>query len=261
MTIFNGTITGISAYTVSGSYAGDSETSTTITFDTTSDQVFLVWGGHVASVVDWGAGNSASNISGAPYHMMLKAVDGGAIGERDNQVMTTALVPPGELVIIKDAIPDHTRVFTYTSSTTAPTPLLPNPFYLADDGDVNTDPPNSITFAGLLNGSYTITEQIAPNTSWLLVEITCTAIKRTTNQPVTPSYSVNLTNKTLVVNLSLDQKVTCTFVNQGSGTAVQLSSFGAKSESGNIGIGLAVIVGFLVLTGSFLVLRKRVGLG
>jgi len=239
LTIFNGTITGMSAYTLSGSYSGDSETSITVTFNTTSDQVFFVWGGHVASVVDWGAGNSASNIPGAPYHMKITKFDGTAIGNRDNQVMTEAFVPSAELVIVKDAIPDHQRVFTYTASTTAPTALSPNPFYLADDGDATTDPPNTITFPGLLDGSYTITEAIAPGTSWLLVEVKCKAIERTTNTPITPTYNVDLYSKTLSLDLTLDEAVTCTFVNQGSTTAVQLSSF---SGSGNIAKPLAWIV-------------------
>lgn len=259
MTIFNGTITGMSAYSLSGSYAGDSDTSITITFDTTSNQVFLVWGGHIASVVDWGATNSASSIPGAPYHMKVTAFDGGAIGNRDNQVMTEALVPPGELVIIKDAIPDHTRVFTYTSTTTAPTSLLPDPFYLADDGNVNTLPSNSITFPGLLDGTYSITESIAPGTSWLLVEVNCTGIKRSTNAAITPITSVNLATNTLTVTLSLDQKVTCTFVNQGGGTAVQLSSFGAKSGSNRLATIVSLFAGLIVAAGGVWVMKTRSG--
>ncbi|MGB9668883.1 MAG: hypothetical protein ACPL0B_00725, partial [Anaerolineales bacterium] len=178
MTIFNGTITNMSGYTLNGLYSDDSETSITITFNTSSNQVFLVWGGHVASVLDWGAGNSASNISGAPYHMKVTKFDGGAIGNRDNQVMTEALVPPGQLTIIKDAIPDYQRVFTFTATTDAPTPLNPNPFYLQDYITDTTSYSNTQTFPGLLDGVYTITEAITPGTSWLLVEVNCTAIKR-----------------------------------------------------------------------------------
>lgn len=247
MTVFNGTITSMSGYTLAGLYSGDSDTSLTITFNTSSDQVFLVWGGHVASVLDWGAGNSASNISGAPYHMKVTKFDGAAIGNRDNQVMTEALVPPAQLVIIKDAIPDYQRVFTYTATTNAPTPLTPNPFYLQDY--ITGTIPNNITFPGLLDGVYTITESIAPGTSWLLVEVNCTAIKRSTGASITPNPNVNLFTKTLSVNLTLDKAVTCTFVNQGGTTAIQLSSFSGNSKSSNSLMWFIFAVAGLVASG------------
>jgi len=68
-TMWGGTITGVSAYAVTGSYAGDSSTSITITFEATATSAVLAWGGHIASRADWGQGNSAVNISGSPYHM------------------------------------------------------------------------------------------------------------------------------------------------------------------------------------------------
>ena len=255
MTIFNGTITGMSGYTVNGPYTGDSDTSITITFNTTSTQVFLVWGGHIASVLDWGAGNSASNISGAPYHMKITKFDERAIGNRDNQVMASALVPPAQLTIIKDAIPDYQRVFTYTATTTAPTPLNPNPFYLQDY--ITGTIPNTITFPGLLDGSYTITESIAPGTSWLLVEVNCTAIKRSTSTPITPVTYVDLDKDTLNVNLTLDEAVTCTFVNQGGMTAVQLSSFSGNSENGFSLIWIILAAAGLVASGLWLIKSRN----
>ncbi len=250
MTIFNGTISSMSGYTLNGDYSGDSRTSLTITFETTADQVFFVWGGHIASVLDWGMGNSASNISGEPYHMYITYLDGASIGNRDNQVSTAALVPPGELTIIKDAIPDYQRVFTYTATADAPTMLTPSPFYLADDNYPTTNPPNTITFPGLLDGTYTITESIAPNTSWLLVDVTCTAISRIPEASITPSYTVDLYAKTLNLDLTLNEKMTCTFVNQGSTSAIQLSSFSGKNNSSSSTLVFGLLAGLgLILTG------------
>jgi hypothetical protein len=70
-TMFNGTITGVSVYTVSGSYSGDSSTQITINFTTTGPTPVLAWSGHIGSQINWGVGNSAGAISGSPYHMRV----------------------------------------------------------------------------------------------------------------------------------------------------------------------------------------------
>jgi hypothetical protein len=63
--------------------------------------VMLLFGGHLAaggdpstgSVRGWGGTNGAADISGGPYHIKLIQVDGSAIGNRDNQIMSSAIVP------------------------------------------------------------------------------------------------------------------------------------------------------------------------
>ena len=80
LTIFHGTFTdatgdvngdATTGYTLTGSYAGDSSTSITFYFRADEKDIVIAWGGHVAAQADWGAGNSAINISGSPYHMRI----------------------------------------------------------------------------------------------------------------------------------------------------------------------------------------------
>ncbi len=84
-----------SPYTVSGTYAGDSSTRITIFFTvgSTANPV-LAWGGHIATQIDWGTGNSAVNISGSPYHMRLIELDG-AGGNQDRSLSAAAVVGLG----------------------------------------------------------------------------------------------------------------------------------------------------------------------
>ena len=63
-TIWDGNLTAVSAYTNPVSYAGDTMTSITLTFIAGDTDVVIAWGGHIASRVDWGFGNSAAAISG-----------------------------------------------------------------------------------------------------------------------------------------------------------------------------------------------------
>ena len=105
---------------VSGSYAGDSETVITISFTVntatcqkapaaTSCDIALWFGAHVSSQLaapsGWGIGNGASNIQGSPYHVALDALDGSAIGQRDNNMQAGAVVPNGTIVIVKQTSP------------------------------------------------------------------------------------------------------------------------------------------------------------
>ncbi|MFN6226782.1 MAG: T9SS type A sorting domain-containing protein [Bacteroidota bacterium] len=64
-----------------------------------ANNVVLAWGGHIASLLDWGVGNSASSIPGSPYHMYVETVvktsDGDVIcnGNMDCQIAADAVTP------------------------------------------------------------------------------------------------------------------------------------------------------------------------
>lgn len=64
-----------------------------------ANSVVLAWGGHIASLLDWGQGNSASSIPGSPYHMyvetVIKTSDGNIIcnGNMDCQIAADAVTP------------------------------------------------------------------------------------------------------------------------------------------------------------------------
>ncbi|HZG01641.1 MAG TPA: hypothetical protein VEY71_11595, partial [Chitinophagales bacterium] len=91
MTLFNGTITGIT-------YAGqdnlainaNASSSVTVTFTTTNTLVVLAWGGHIAAAKDWGTGNGAGSLPGSPYHMRLIDLDGSG-GNQDRSLAAAAV--------------------------------------------------------------------------------------------------------------------------------------------------------------------------
>ena len=106
-TLYNGSITGIStnpSYALSGSYASDSQTSITIYFTATDSTPVLAWAAHIASQIDWGTGNSASSISGSPYHMILTALDGKSGAAQDRSLDAGAVLPtPSMLTIVSSS--------------------------------------------------------------------------------------------------------------------------------------------------------------
>jgi hypothetical protein len=58
--------------------------------------VQLVFGGHLAASAgsrSWGAGLGAANINGGPYHIRVTKIDATAIGNRDNQITSGAILP------------------------------------------------------------------------------------------------------------------------------------------------------------------------
>ena len=89
ISIWNGTITSL-AY-------GTADTSGTrsviVTFTATDPTVLIAWGGHIASQIDWGAGNSAGAISGSPYHMRLLILDTFQLGNQDRSLKAAAILP------------------------------------------------------------------------------------------------------------------------------------------------------------------------
>jgi uncharacterized protein (DUF2141 family) len=78
---------------------GDQEQQISVTFTANSASPVLSWGGHIASRLDWGcsgAPQSASGISGSPYHMRIKSiiVNGTAIslGNQDRSLSAAAVI-------------------------------------------------------------------------------------------------------------------------------------------------------------------------
>jgi uncharacterized repeat protein (TIGR01451 family) len=87
--IYNGQITGI-AY---GSADAAGQRSVIVSFTVTDPTAVIAWGGHIASQIDWGAGNSASAISGSPYHMRLLTLDDGSLGNQDRSLKASGILP------------------------------------------------------------------------------------------------------------------------------------------------------------------------
>jgi hypothetical protein len=98
MTIYNGTITGLTYVTQGSLTAAQSSTRLQINFTASSPTVVIAWGGHIASRGDWGftngVPNSAGGISGSPYHTRLISFDGSG-GNQDRSLSAAAVRPPG----------------------------------------------------------------------------------------------------------------------------------------------------------------------
>ena len=94
--IYGGTITSVSSYS-QGSTCMTGNQDNTISVSFTANQItpVLVWGGHIGSQIDWGIGNSASAISGSPYHMMLDSCSFNC-GAQDRALAAASILPePG----------------------------------------------------------------------------------------------------------------------------------------------------------------------
>ncbi|HEY3055119.1 MAG TPA: hypothetical protein VGK31_04200, partial [Thermoanaerobaculia bacterium] len=193
-TLYNGTITAVSAYTLIGTYAGDSSTRITITFTASTANPVLAWGGHIATRSDWGLNNSAVTIPGSPYHMRLIDLDGKG-GNQDRSMSAEAVIFPASITITKQATPEGTTSFDFSSSDFGS-------FTLIDDG---TNTSNSRSFNGIVTfKSYTFTETVP--SSWSLDSIVCTV-----TSPNGGNGSGNTGTGTATINLKEGENWTCTF--------------------------------------------------
>ena len=201
-TLFNGTITGVTGYTTTGLLTGDASTRITITFTTTVADPVLAWGGHIATRANWGLSNSAISISGSPYHMRLFAFSDGNVGQQDRSLSAEAVIFPGSITIIKDAVPNDPQDFAFT--TTGGT-LTPTAFNLDDDADGTL--PSTQAYTNITTfTTYTFTE--TPVTGWTLSFNTpvCTVTGANGGSQTTPS-------SVLTIDLKEGENVTCTFIN------------------------------------------------
>ena len=219
-TLFGGTITGVSSYIYSGSYAGDSHTAITINFTAGATNMVLAWGGHIGSRADWGVNNSAISISGSPYHMSQDSCSFGC-GAQGRALAASAVALNSRIIIIKQAAPESSWVFNFTTTGTGL-----SPFSLVDDG-TNTN--NSITFNNLLaantSGNFSVTENFATNGQYDLTSIVCSvsANGTSTTSPNVPAGLVNIT-------LQYGDTVTCTF-NNSVVTAANVSAAGKVTDA------------------------------
>jgi hypothetical protein len=124
MTIWGGTIIGMT-YVSEGNLANPSaSTRLRITFTNTSSTVILSWGGHIAKASDWGLGNSASAVSGSPYHTRLISytLDGTtqiSIGNQDRSLSAAAVVDPPACMLSGPTPVECNTQNTYTNNLTS----------------------------------------------------------------------------------------------------------------------------------------------
>jgi hypothetical protein len=146
--------------------AAQTATQLQITFNATASNVLFAWGGHIASRGDWGAGNSASGISGSPYHTRLISLDGSG-GNQDRSLSAAAVAPPAGCTLSGNTdICDSPTVTHYTLPGTVD-PSLAYVWTISNSGgsaafisDRNENPANGEIFAEVTTagtGQYIIT--------------------------------------------------------------------------------------------------------
>ena len=248
ITMWNAVITNVSAPTlISGTYAGDSTTAITVTFNVNAGQTtaVLAFGAHVGSRLDWGVGNSAVAVNGSPYHLNLSG-GGGTV-----QMSASAAIFPAFLVVIKEVNTlgggtTATFGFNFQFSQIHPaTPTTNSTFVLIDDvvGPGGGGPPLSTnateTFALLEFGTgstVTVTEANYQPVWSLLDPPVCTEDPGGLPQVDNSTTSQSSRNATIIAEEA--EIITCTFKNtQLAPTAAPASISGRTTDSFGNGIG------------------------
>lgn len=104
MTMYNGTINSMVYTNPQGDLSlASASTRITINFTADSSTVVMAWGGHIARAFDWGAGQSASGISGSPYHTRLISLNGSG-GNQDRSLSAAAVQAPPPCALTNDNI-------------------------------------------------------------------------------------------------------------------------------------------------------------
>lgn len=223
-TMWGGTITSVSAYTLAGTYAGNSSTRITLTFTASAVNPVLAWGGHIADRNDWATlGGSASDINGSPYHTRVIELNG-AGGNQDRSLSATAIRLVSKIVIIKQASPETTLPFGFTATG----PNFSFPFTLWDDGVDNDATPNNRSFPQPIEpggAEYYFFTEDAPPGFYQLQSIICTVFPVGSGQAL-----VTIPARTVKIDLSYGGNVTCTFFNNVT-TAAATSVSGRVTDS------------------------------
>ncbi|HXG75484.1 MAG TPA: hypothetical protein VNJ53_02850 [Gaiellaceae bacterium] len=224
-TMYGGTITGVSGYTHDDpSGTSDSYARITVTYSVPSlaadARVMLLFGGHLAPSLGprgWGAGLGAGSINGGPYHIRITKADGESIGSRDNQIQSSAILAPANVVIRKVTVGgDGTFGFTSTGG------LSPSSFSITTSSGSGSQ-----SFPGIAPGSYTVTES-GPPSGWNFTSVTCED----------EDNGSSTTGQTANIDLDAGETVTCTFTNTlqpGSLTVIKhvVNDDGGTATAGN----------------------------
>ena len=195
-TLYDGTITAVSAYSYPDGtgFSGDKTARITINFTASQANPVLAWGGHISARADWGADNSAVAIPGSPYHMRLIDLDGKG-GNQDRSLSAAAVIFPGSITVIKDATPDGSTSFGFTAS---PSPL--SNFSLVDDGTSA----NTKVFSNIVDfQTYTVSESSIP-TGWGFDSASCSV--------TSPNGGSASAGQTTTINMKEGENWTCTYL-------------------------------------------------
>jgi len=102
---YNAVIDSVGKYYFTGT-ASNRELNMEVYFTTdTTGSVGVFWGGHLAEGNDgaWGLGNGSASVSGAPYHMRTKNLDGGGASNKDRSIQNGVICLPPDASIVCDS--------------------------------------------------------------------------------------------------------------------------------------------------------------
>jgi len=229
-TLFGGSITGLSSYSYSNGagFVGDKSARITVSFTASVANPVLAWAGHIATRADWGSANSAVAISGSPYHTRLIDLDGSG-GNQDRSLSADAVIFPGSITIIKDAVPDNAQDFAY--STTGG--LTPSTFTLDDDADSTYS--NTQTYSGITSFvTYTVAETKV--SAWT-VSFAATPCVLTSGNGGSSSAGQTTTTATVTINMKEGESYSCTFTNTRQSGSITLTKVVQSNNGGNAAVG------------------------
>ncbi|MBI4540540.1 MAG: DUF11 domain-containing protein [Gemmatimonadetes bacterium] len=121
---------------------------------------------------------------------------------QDNRDCRSYVVVPaqtGSITIVKDARPNDSQAFSFTSSTANIAP-----FSLDDDGN-NATLSSQHVISGLPAGSYAFTQGYVPG--WTLTDIVCTSSTDTPGRAIFDRWGRNVSSRTVTVNLDAGANV------------------------------------------------------
>jgi hypothetical protein len=141
---------------------------------------------------------------------------GSNVSASDSSWYTGVLPPTGSIKIIKDADPNNSQDFNFTSSL--------GDFYLDDDSDLTLS--NTKEFSNITSGTYTVTEQNV--SGWGLTSVVCNDTNSTGS----------VSNRNAVIQLDPGEEVTCTFTNtRDTGTIELKKVWSGTAGQTNLNIG------------------------
>ncbi len=237
-TMFGGTIGSVSAYNLTGSYAGDSTRSITVNFTFgPTGTVVLAWSAHIGRRAEWGLDSTVITIQGFPYHTRVNG--------QDRSVDVNTIIFPGSVTIVKlvanlDGSFSSSRSFPFSSSAN---------FGMSGFSLVDNDPSQfgggSITNANIRSfgpsNMITITELPVAGSGYSLADISC--VERGGGFPSVNNSTVDLATGTASIIVDEQEFVTCTFLNsQLVPSAANTSISGRVMNANGNGIRNATVV-------------------
>ncbi len=137
----------------------------------------------------------------------------------DATCVFTNTVKKGSITIVKDATPDSTQVFHF--STTTNSSVFPA-FDLDDDGSNVNAHSNTQTYSNLLSGTYTVTEDNTPG--WDFSSLSCN------------NAAGAVSGKTATITITSGQNVVCTYGNTQQGTITVNKSLSPTNDPGKFNL-------------------------